>query len=74
MTPQELQILKTEIRETLKESFIMLMELPNDLSKTEAAKRLNISRPTLDKRIEQGIIATNENGRISRTTILKMML
>lgn len=73
MTQQEIDEFTSIIRTEIRKSFEILVDTPSEMSKSEAAKRLNISRPTLNKRIEQGLIEVNENGKISRLTVFKQM-
>ena len=73
MTQQEIDEFTSIIRTEIRKSFEILVDTPSEVSKSEAAKRLNISRPTLNKRIEQGLIEVNENGKISRLTVFKQM-
>lgn len=73
MTQQEIDEFTSIIRTEIRKSFEILVDTPLEMSKSEAAKRLNISRPTLNKRIEQGLIEVNENGKISRLTVFKQM-
>ena len=73
MTQQEIDEFTSIIRTEIRKSFEILVDTPSEMSKSEAAKRLNISRPTLNKRIEQGLIEVNDSGKISRLTVFKQM-
>lgn len=68
------QVIRSEVKEAIVTSFEILMELPAELSKTQAAKRLNISRPTLDKWIEKGKIQVNSGGKTYKTTVFRQLL
>lgn len=68
------QVIRSEVKESIVTAFEMLMDLPAELSKTQAAKRLSISRPTLDKWIEKGKIQVNPEGKIYKTTVFKQLL
>jgi len=73
MKPQEIEQFASIIRDEIRKSFEILVDTPAEMSKSEAAKRLSISRPTLNKRIEQGLIEVNGSGKISRLTVFKHM-
>lgn len=42
-------------------------------SKTEAAARLGVSRPTLDKHIRRGLITTTATGKISEVEVERLL-
>lgn len=73
MKPHEIEQFASIIRDEIRKSFEILVDTPAEMSKSEAAKRLSISRPTLNKRIEQGLIEVNGSGKISRLTVFKHM-
>lgn len=75
LSPDLSKIIWTVVRELAEGATVSISSVPEELSTTEAARMMGISRPTLMKKIREGALASHKVGthnRVMREDVLAL--